>query len=304
MESSRRSDSAFAEMVARLARAGKVDAVICVTANLSLPRLLEKETLPGRLIPATPDEDLYARLGEAGFEPVQLPLQAADKYSQVRHTLSVALRLDRVAVGELILCAIGAHVYPDEGDLIVLADVEAGAEQEVITALLRITDSIKPSVLEATLTVASKIGRVVRRGHGRIGAIFVLGDTARILKDAQQLVPNPFYGHDQAMRQITNPDIHDALVEFAKLDGAFVVRGDGYIESAAVFLATKEEDIEVPTGLGARHTAAASASAHTGATAVVVSATDGNVRVFDEGRQILQMAPDLPYGTIGGEGVE
>jgi DNA integrity scanning protein DisA with diadenylate cyclase activity len=266
--------------------------------DVRLPRLLSNAALPSRLLVATAREDVYALLEEEDLAPVQLPLKAADKYSQVRHAFSVALRLEHVAVGELVLCAVGAQVYPDEGDLIVLADMEAGAEQEVITDLLKITDNVRPSVLEATLTVGSKIGRVVRRGGDRIGAIFMLGHSAQVLEGAKQMVPNPFYGHDEPSRQITNPQIHDALVEFAKLDGAFVIRGDGYIEAAGVFLATDEGEIDLPAGLGARHTAAAASSAHTGATAVVVSATDGNVRVFDNGRQILQMAPNLPYGPI------
>ena len=299
MVEERRTETELAEMIRRLAQAVPVDAVICVSDNEHFPEMLSEAALPARLIPTVVDEELYSLLAERELHPVQLPLRAADKYSQVRHALSVTLRLDRVAVGELVLCAIGAQLYPDEGDLIVLTDVEAGAEQEVITDLLRVTDTIRPSVLEAALTVANKIGRVVRRGSDRIGAIFMLGDAAKVLEGAEQLVPNPFFGHDKELRQITNPEIHDALVEFAKLDGAFVVRGDGYIESAGVFLATTEEEIQVPTGLGARHTAAASTSARTGATAVVVSATDGNVRVFDDGRQILQMAPDVPYGPVG-----
>lgn len=53
-----------------------------------------------------------------------------------------------------------------------------------------------------------------------IGAIFMLGYTAQVLEGAKQLVPNPFYGHKKELRQITNPAIHDALVVFAKLDGA------------------------------------------------------------------------------------
>lgn len=299
MARERRSDTELAEMVIQIGMAVDVDVVLCVAADVQLPRLLQESNLAARLLVATADEEVYRRLAAEGLEPIQLPLHAADKYGQVRHAFSVSLRLGYVAVGDLVLCAIGAQVYPDEGDLIVLADMEAVTEREVITDLLKVTDSIQPSVLEAALTVASKIGRVVRRGGARIGAIFMLGDPARVLEGAEQLVPNPFYGHDREMRQITNPDIHDALVEFAKLDGAFIVRGDGYIESAGVFLATDDDEVEVPTGLGARHTAAAASSARTGAAAVVVSATDGNVRVFDDGRQILQIAPDLPYGPIG-----
>jgi DNA integrity scanning protein DisA with diadenylate cyclase activity len=108
-------------------------------------------------------------------------------------------------------------------------------------------------------------------------------------------VPNPFQGHEDSVRRLTNPDIHDALVELSKLDGAFVVRGDGYIQSAAVFLATGKVETQLPSGLGARHMAAASVTARTEATAIVVSATDGNVRAFSEGRMVLQMDPEVSH---------
>ena len=101
---------------------------------------------------------------------------------------------------------------------------------------------------------------------------------------------------------LTNPDIYDALVELSKLDGAFVVRGDGFIQSAGVFLASVE--IDLPAGLGARHMAAAAVTKRTAATAVVVSATDGNVRVFSAGKLVLHMDPDVAHGPIAIEKID
>ena len=87
----------------------------------------------------------------------------------------------------------------------------------------------------------------------------------------------------------------------AKLDGAFVIRGDGFIQSAAVFLATGESELQIPAGLGARHAAAAAVTTRTRATAIVVSATDGNVRVFANGKLVMQLDPDVPLGPIAVE---
>jgi DNA integrity scanning protein DisA with diadenylate cyclase activity len=95
-----------------------------------------------------------------------------------------------------------------------------------------------------------------------------------------------------------NPDIHEVIVELAKLDGAFVVRGDVFIQTAAAFLSASKLDMELVVGLGARHLAAAASTVHTDATAIVVSATDGNVRVFSGGRMVLQMDPDIEHGPI------
>jgi DNA integrity scanning protein DisA with diadenylate cyclase activity len=74
-----------------------------------------------------------------------------------------------------------------------------------------------------------------------------------------------------------------------------VVRGDGYIQSAAVFLATTDVQTQLPSGLGVRHIAAAAVTARTAATAIVVSATDGNVRAFAGGELVLQLDPEVPH---------
>jgi diadenylate cyclase len=291
----------LAKMVARVAEATAPNAIISVTDSGRLARHLAELSVPARLIAATSNQETCQDLVEAGLETVHLPLHAADKYNQVRHALSVALRAGKVALGDFVICAIGCDVYPEEGDLVVLADVDAGMGRVVITDLVRLTDGIRPEVLEAGLAIARRIGQVVRRGGTRVGAIFVLGDSLNVLKGASQLVPNPFHGHEDAVRWLTNPDVQDALVELSKLDGAFVVRGDGYIQSAAVFLATSDVDTELPSGLGARHFAAASVTARTAATAIVVSATDGNVRAFAKGQLVLQLDPDVPFGLTAME---
>jgi DNA integrity scanning protein DisA with diadenylate cyclase activity len=126
----------------------------------------------------------------------------------------------------------------------------------------------------------------------------MIGDSLKVLEDSKQLIPNPFEGHDEATRTLTNPAIHDAIVELSKLDGAFVVRGDGFIQTAGAFLAASEAEVDLPVGLGARHAAAAAATARSAATGIVVSATDGNVRVFSGGRMVLRMDPEIEHSPM------
>ena len=84
-------------------------------------------------------------------------------------------------------------------DLIVLTEVEASIEKLAVSDLIKLTDGIQPKVLEAAVTVACKIGRAAGRGK-RIGAIFMLGDSLKVLEGSKQLVLNPFQGHDKARR--------------------------------------------------------------------------------------------------------
>jgi DNA integrity scanning protein DisA with diadenylate cyclase activity len=291
------SDADLARMVVHIAKAAQADAIICVTESGVFAQHLVSLPDQFRVIAATANPETYHALTKAGLETLRLPLHAVDKYRQIRHVFSVALRSAKVSIGDFIVCSIGCDVYPGEGNLVVLTEVEPSLEDLAITDLLKLSDGIRPKALEAALTIACKIGRAARRGK-RIGAIFMLGDSRKVLEGSRQLIPNPFQGHDEAICKLTNPDIHDALVELSKLDGAFIVRGDGFIQTAGVFLASTPVEIDLPVGLGARHAAAAAVTARTAATAIVVSATDGNVRVFSEGRIVLQMDPDIEHSPI------
>ena len=295
-----RTDAELAQMVARVAQITQPEAIICVTDSGAFAQHLLDIGQQFRIVAASAKAETYASLQEAGIETLRLPLHAAEKYGQVRHVISVALRTGVISTGDFVVCAVGAGVYPEEGDLIVLTDVDPTLEHLPVSEMIKLTDGIQPSVLETVITIASKIGRAAQRGK-RVGAILMLGDSLKVMEGSQQLIPNPFKGHEDDLRRITSPAIHDTLIELAKLDGAFVIRGDGFIQSAAVFLATGESDLQIPAGLGARHTAAAAVTSRTRATAVVVSATDGNVRVFADGKLVMQLDPDVPHGPIAVE---
>jgi DNA integrity scanning protein DisA with diadenylate cyclase activity len=291
------SNEKSAQMIIRVANAAQVDAIICTTESADFVDHLHQLSDQPRVIAATANADTYDKLIQMDFEVIRLPLRVADKYNQVRHVISMAFKSARISTGERILCTLDRDHYRDVGGFAVLTDVEPNLEYQAVADLLKLTDGIRPTVLETAITVACKVGQAARRGK-RIGTIFMLGDSVKVLEGSRQIIPNPFRGHDEAVRRITNPEIHDALVELAKLDGAFVVRGDGLIQTAGTFLASTAAEIELPPGLGARHVAAATVTERTAATAVVASATDGNVRVFSEGRLVLQIDPSVPYGTI------
>jgi len=296
-----RSDEDLARMVVSVAKATQVDGIICITETGLLAQYLSRLSGRFRVIATTTNSETYDTLTKAGLEVIRLPLHTADKYTQIRHAISVVLQSSTISIGNLVVCAIGRDVYQEAGDLVVLTEMEASIEKLAVSDLLKLTDGIQPKVLEAAVTVACKISRAARRGN-RVGAIFMLGDSLNVLEGSKQLVPNPFQGHDKANRMLTNPDIHDALVELSKLDGAFVLRGDGFIQAAGVFLTSPPTETELVSGLGTRHAAAAAVTMRTVATAVVVSATDGQVRAFSGGRLVLQIDPEIAHEHISMNG--
>ncbi len=285
-----RSDKDFAQLIGQVSRSVVADAVICGTETSAFIGQVHELIGDRRLLAATANADTFDALVREGVEVVRLPIRASDKYRQSWHMVSVALRAKKISLGNLVVCAVGHVLVRGRGDLIMVTDVEAGAEDIALHEMVKLTDGIRPPVLQAALEVAFRIGQVSSRGKP-IGALLVLGDSDRVLEGAKQLIPNPFHGHEGADRMLTNPKVQDALIELAKIDGAVVFRGDGFIRTAGVFLAVSESEVEVPAGLGTRHVTGAAISARTDATAVVVSSTDGNLRAFSGGELVLQLDP-------------
>ncbi len=146
--------------------------------------------------------------------------------------------------------------------------------------------SIEQQVFVKSLEIAQRLASEGREGKP-IGTIFVLGDTENVSKHCQQLVANPFKGYEDSERNILDPSIEESVKEFAKIDGAFIIRGDGVIVSGGTFIRTSNVSVQLPKGLGSRHMAAASITALTGATAIALSESTRNVSLFRKGRRIV-----------------
>ncbi|MCW3138946.1 MAG: diadenylate cyclase [Methanophagales archaeon] len=145
-----------------------------------------------------------------------------------------------------------------------------------------------PEVLETVVEIAVGIARqsIERR---RMGALFVVGDEDRVLKKSTPLILDPLAGHPKEVKDIRNANVQGTIKELAKLDGAFIVSADGYVLSAARYIEASYRNINLPMGFGSRHMAAASISKDTDAVAVVVSESDGVVRIFDSGELVAEI---------------
>ena len=150
---------------------------------------------------------------------------------------------------------------------------------------------VNSAVLEQTIALAVEIAREGREGR-KIGTLFVVGDSEAVLRRSKSLILDPLHGHPDESKYITDPDMRETLKELAQLDGAFVVSDGGVVLSAARYVDTVSDNLDVPLGLGSRHMAAASISKHTGAVAVAVSESS-LVRMFDDGDLISEIVPEL-----------
>jgi DNA integrity scanning protein DisA with diadenylate cyclase activity len=233
---------------------------------------------------------------------LRVPNVPFTRLGQVKIALFLALSRGFVKRGDKIVFLSGAA---SSGNLDTIIVTEVGREYEIFatTGGGETPSHILPQVIERIVDIAAEIGKEGREGK-HIGALFVVGDTDRVMPLTRQLILNPFQGYAEDQRSVLDHTLEETIKELAGLDGAFIIRGDGVIESCGTYLKTASQDqFELPRGLGARHHAAAAITAVTDSIAVTVSASTGTVTIFRGGsiiteiekpRSLREKAPETP----------
>lgn len=143
-------------------------------------------------------------------------------------------------------------------------------------------------VLVRVLQLVSELAAEGREGKS-VGTIFVLGDTDHVLERSRQMIVNPFSGTPEEHRNILDPSLEETIKEYAKIDGAFIVREDGVILAAGTFLTGSPQAEELHPGLGARHAAALAITESSRALAIVISESTRKISIYHGGKRILNM---------------
>ena len=154
--------------------------------------------------------------------------------------------------------------------------------------ILQSTD-VHPDVFDAILQACIEIGREGREGKA-VGTSFLVGDAKDVLEKSRQLILNPFSGHPPEMRNVSLPGVREMLKEYALLDGAFVVGGDGILEAAGRYITLDTSSISLPKGMGTRHSSVAALTSVTSAIGFVVSESGGRVSIMKQGKIIKVIA--------------
>jgi diadenylate cyclase len=226
---------------------------------------------------------IEAEENESKFtDTIQVRSFSSQRMAQLRSALLVALTRGLITFNDRI-CCIGGITGSNQFDTIVVAEIEREFQTLLSgsgTDLL--PEDVKPEVLERVLAVATELGVEGREGRP-VGCLFVVGDTTRVEEYTKPLVLNPFYGYKEEDRNILNPFMDETVKEFSSIDGAFVIRGDGVVEAAGSLVQATGNSLALPSGLGARHAAAAAISVATNCISVAVSSSSGQVTLFRRG---------------------
>ena len=108
-----------------------------------------------------------------------------------------------------------------------------------------------------------------------------------MLEKSRQIILNPFEGHKPEARVVMNPDLKENIKALAQLDGAFVITGDGFVDSVGRYITVDTSSVKLPPGMGTRHNSVAAMTKVTHAVGIVVSQSGGGITIFKNG-QILK----------------
>jgi DNA integrity scanning protein DisA with diadenylate cyclase activity len=89
---------------------------------------------------------------------------------------------------------------------------------------------------------------------------------------------------------VSVPDVREMLKEYARLDGAFVVSGEGLLEAAGRYITVDTSLVSLPKGMGTRHSSVAALTSVTDSVGFVVSESGGKVSIIKKGRIVKVIA--------------
>ena len=265
----------------KIAKAAECSTILVFT-DVFPPSLAPRMTFPGFKVvlagESVSDEDRDHHRADATLAVRTL---SRSRLSQLR--AAILLGLTRGIFGfQDRVCCVGGIPGSGQFDTVLVVDVDEEFESVIGQGDEMLPPGVAAEALERLTAIATDLATAGREGKS-IGAMFILGDHEEVIKRSKQLVLNPFHGYGAEDRSILNPFMDETIKELALIDGAFIVRGDGVVESAGCLIQARADEVELPGGLGTRHAAAAAITHATDSLALVVSSS-GQVTYFRKGR--------------------
>lgn len=217
------------------------------------------------------------------------------RLTQLRSALLLGLMHGYVKADEKI-CCIGGLPDSDRLDTVILLEVQREIQPIFAGSNDLLPSEVRPEVFERVLSLATELATEGREGHA-VGCLFVLGNVDCLSPYVHPLILNPFFGYAASDRNILTNSVDETVKEYALLDGAFIINGDGVIESAGSLIQT-DEYVHLPSGLGTRHAAAVAISKVVDCIAITVSSSTRQVCLFRKGVMLPLFTKGVGYGNV------
>lgn len=285
--------NAVLETALDLALRIKANVILLLSTSRIDREWLEKTSKSCKLILVFNSKRLFNFYKKRGYDVILSTPSKLARFSRIRHAVITAMSRKLIKKDQRIVCLTGPVTRNIIDCITVLRTGKAFREMLFFGAESSAED-VSLGVVECVLDIAVEIATFGREGRP-VGTIFVIGDTANVLKNSKQINFNPFKGYDDKRKNVTDPNVRESIKEFAQIDGAFVIRSDGTVNACGRLLLMPKGEVQILQGYGARHNAAAYITKQTQAIAIVVSESSGTVTVFKNGRVLFSFEPAESY---------
>jgi diadenylate cyclase len=248
------------------------------------------------LVCRDPQEELRAK--DVSAQSLTVPAFSLTRMGQIKMATLMAFSQQLLKAGDVFVFLAGVIGHGID----TLVTMRVGEEYELFQSVGQptLTERIKPAVFQRVLTLALELAHEGREGKP-VGALFVVGDNREVQKYCVESRINPFKGYMEKERNVLDDSMSETVKEMAKLDGAFVLKGNGVIVSGGTTLRPAIAGDDLPQGLGARHNAAGAITASTKSISISLSESTGTVRVWRLGTMITEIEKS-PRGTLESHG--
>lgn len=156
-------------------------------------------------------------------------------------------------------------------------------------AMKELQDRVKPAVLKLAVGLCLDLAREGKEGQP-VGGLVVIGDTERVMAMSDPSIMNPFRGYTREELSLLRNDrtLEKTVKQMIIMDGAFILDDGGAAVDAGRYIRYGEEAGGGAGDGGGRHRAAAWATAHSKAVAVLLEA-EKNIQIWNEGRAVCRI---------------
>ena len=281
--------AAVVDSAIRLAKSSEADAIMLLTDEATEWAKLKKKTSNHLLLVASNHHEILEKAQELDIETIPLDLEAAPVNDRLGQAILDSVADEIVPPGSKFV-AMYSGFDADRIDSISIIQLAEHLGRLTARDLQKLETNVPLDTLKVVVDLAVEIGREGREGKP-VGTMFVVGDHRKVMEESRPAGFDFVKGYPRKDRSIFEGNVRENVKEIAQLDGAFVVSADGTVEASGRLVDTNPVEITMTTGLGARHFSGAAISKNTKAISVVVSESNGTVRIFQNGEVVLRIEP-------------
>lgn len=280
---------ALCRLAVQLAKAEEADALLVLLDRPTDWQALKKLTGKQSVLVAADLAEQVAGADEAGLATVLLDMDGSPVYERLTQALLEGVADDLLPPSG---CVVAIYSGFEAGviDSLSVVHLDEHLGRLTVRDLRQLETRVPLDTLKTVVDLAVAIGREGREGKP-VGAFFIVGDHRRVLAHCHPTGFDPVKGYSRKERHLDDPRVREGIREIAQIDGAILIAADGTVESAAQYVSAPAAGITLSKGLGTKHWAAAGITRATNAIAVVVSETNGTVRIFENGEIMLRIEP-------------